>query len=59
MTIKLSYEADNKALVSRVEMHIQDGVIWPELVQEFLNFLRGCGYSIPAQTCINEEADEL
>jgi hypothetical protein len=59
MSIKISYEADKKDLkyspVSRLEMQMQDGGTWPELVQEFLNFLRGTGYSIPPQILSDEE----
>jgi hypothetical protein len=59
MGIKIIHEADKKDLnyspVSRLEMHMQDGGTWPELVQEFLNFLRGTGYSIPPQILSDED----
>ena len=48
-------EYDHREVVHRV---VTEGLTWYELIDEFVDFLRGCGYTIPNNVFVDVPEDE-
>jgi len=60
--IKENQEQHDSEFPNKIEMQFSSDISWPEALQGFVQFLRGCGYVFPADvypTVMDEEGNDL
>ena len=58
-TMEFKFKAENNGIMEKkVEIRLADTGYWPHIMEEFVCFLRGVGYIIPAGEFVSDEEIE-